>query len=80
MRSRELRKAGLEVLPQRDVTVSDDGVIVGDYVVDPLIHESVIIELNPLTQWPASIAPNASTVFAPRVCIAACCLTSATRA
>jgi len=42
----ELRKAGLEVAQQRGVTVSYDGIIIGDYAVDLLVQESVIIELK----------------------------------
>ena len=42
----ELRKAGLAVLQQRGVTVMYDGVIVGDYAVDLLVQEAVIVELK----------------------------------
>ena len=42
----ELRKAGLLVAQQRGVTVMYDGVIVGDYAVDLLVQESVIVELK----------------------------------
>jgi GxxExxY protein len=42
----ELRKAGLAVAQQRGVTVMYDGVIVGDYAVDLLVQESVIVELK----------------------------------
>jgi GxxExxY protein len=42
----ELRKAGLEVAQQRGVRVTYDGVIVGDYAVDMLVQESVIVELK----------------------------------
>ena len=42
----ELRKAGLSVLQQRGVTVTYDGVIVGDYAVDLLVDEAVIVELK----------------------------------
>ena len=42
----ELHKAGLTFLQQRDVTVMYDGVIVGDYAVDLLVEEAVIVELK----------------------------------
>ncbi len=42
----ELQKAGLSVLQQRNVTVMYDGVIVGDYAVDLLVEEAVIVELK----------------------------------
>jgi GxxExxY protein len=42
----ELRKAGLAVAQQRGVAVTYDGVIVGDYAVDLLVQETVIVELK----------------------------------
>ena len=42
----ELRKAGLAVAQQRGVTVTYDGVTVGDYAVDLLVQESVIVALK----------------------------------
>ena len=42
----QLRKAGLSVLQQRGVTVTYDGVIVGDYAVDLLVDEAVIVALK----------------------------------
>ncbi len=42
----ELRKAGLKVEQQRSLQVRYDGVIVGDYVADLLVEESVLIELK----------------------------------
>src|SRR5271165_5813769 len=42
----ELRKAGLAVAQQRGVTVMYDGIIVGDYAVDLLVQETVIVELK----------------------------------
>ena len=41
-----LRKMGLAVARQHGVTVMYDGVIVGDYAVDLLVQESVIVELK----------------------------------
>ena len=42
----ELRKAGLKVVQQRAIQVSYDGVIVGDYVADLLVEDSVLIEVK----------------------------------
>ena len=42
----QLRKIGLAVAQQRGVTVMYDGIIVGDYAVDLLVQESVIVELK----------------------------------
>ena len=42
----ELRKAGLAVAQQRGVTVLYDGVVVGDYAVDLLVEDRVIVELK----------------------------------
>jgi hypothetical protein len=39
----EFRKVGLAVVQQRGVTVMYDGIIVGDYAVDLLVEESVIV-------------------------------------
>jgi GxxExxY protein len=41
-----LRKTGLAVAQQRGVTVMYDGAIVGDYAMDLLVQESVIVELK----------------------------------
>jgi GxxExxY protein len=42
----ELRRAGLEVGQQISVKVNYDGVVVGDYVADLLVEQSVIVELK----------------------------------
>jgi GxxExxY protein len=42
----ELRKHGLAVEQQRAVAVRYDGVVVGDYAVDILVEQSVIVELK----------------------------------
>jgi GxxExxY protein len=42
----ELRKVGLTVAQQRGVTVMYDGIIVGDYALDLLVEELVIVELK----------------------------------
>ena len=42
----ELRKSGLSVLQQRDITVWYDGVVVGDYAVDLLVEDALLVELK----------------------------------
>lgn len=42
----ELRKAGLRVRQQHPIQVFYDGVVVGDYVADLLVEDSVILELK----------------------------------
>jgi len=42
----ELRKAGLGVQQQASMQVHYDGVVVGDYVGDLLVEESVLLELK----------------------------------
>ena len=42
----ELRKAGLKVECERQVTVRYDGVVVGDFSADMLIEEKVMVELK----------------------------------
>ena len=42
----ELRKAGLSVAQQRGIAVMYDGVIVGDYAVDLLVEDQVLVELK----------------------------------
>jgi GxxExxY protein len=42
----ELRKAGLAAEQQRGMTVAYDGVIVGEYFVDLLVENAVLIELK----------------------------------
>lgn len=42
----ELRKNGLAVAQQRGIVVAYDEIIVGEYVVDLLVEESIIIELK----------------------------------
>jgi len=44
--SHELRKAGLRVRQQHPIQVLYDGVVVGDYVADLLVEDSVILELK----------------------------------
>ena len=42
----ELRKAGLVVAQQRGIIVRYDGVIVGEYAVDLLVEDAVLVELK----------------------------------
>jgi GxxExxY protein len=42
----ELRKAGLDVLPQHGIHVSYDGIIVGEFFADVLVEGCVILELK----------------------------------
>ncbi len=42
----ELRKAGLKVAQQYPIQVRYDGVVVGDYAVDLLVEDQVIVELK----------------------------------
>ena len=42
----ELRKTGLTVMQQRGVTVTYDGVVVGDYCVDLLVEHVLMVELK----------------------------------
>ena len=42
----ELRKAGLSVEQQYGIPVHYDGVVVGDYVADLLVEDSVVVELK----------------------------------
>jgi GxxExxY protein len=42
----ELRKSGLSVQQQKSVTVTYDGIIVGEYLADLLVEEKVLVELK----------------------------------
>jgi GxxExxY protein len=42
----ELRKAGLNVAQQQGITVEYDGIIIGNYAVDLLVEETIIVELK----------------------------------
>ena len=42
----ELRKAGLSVKQQQPVTIFYDGIVVGDYVLDLLVEDKVVLELK----------------------------------
>ena len=40
----ELRKIGIEVACEKNIQVSYDGVVVGDFVVDLLVNECILVE------------------------------------
>lgn len=42
----ELRKAGLRILQQQAIQVIYDGIVVGDYIADLLVEDSVLVELK----------------------------------
>lgn len=42
----ELRKAGLDVVQQHGLTVMYDGTVVGEYVVDLVIEQTLLVELK----------------------------------
>ena len=42
----ELRKSGLDVKQQHGIQVLYDGIIVGDYVADLVVNDSIIVELK----------------------------------
>ena len=42
----ELRKAGLDTESQKPIRVQYDGEVVGDFVADILVHDTVILELK----------------------------------
>lgn len=46
----ELRKAGLAAEQQRGVTVTYDGISVGEYFVDLLVEQAILVELKTVQQ------------------------------
>jgi GxxExxY protein len=44
----ELEKSGLSVVKQQSLTVWYDGIVVGDFVVDLLVEDQILIELKSL--------------------------------
>jgi GxxExxY protein len=42
----EIRKSGLRVTPQRSIQVTYDGIVVGDYIADLVVEDSVLVELK----------------------------------
>ena len=64
----ELRKAGLAIAQQRGMIVRYDGVIVGEYAVDLLVEDAVLVELKAIKALDEFIAPNASITSGRPVC------------
>jgi GxxExxY protein len=58
----ELRKADLDVVQQYGLTVTYDNVVVGQYSVDLLIEQVLLVELKTAKRWRKRTAPNASTI------------------
>ena len=52
----EMREAGLSVAQQKGIAVYYNGIIVGEYVADLLVEESVVVELSKKTLDPAHTA------------------------
>ena len=42
----EMRQAGLSVAQQKGITVHCNGIVVGEYVADPVVEETVVVELK----------------------------------
>ena len=42
----ELRKAGFDIEPQKPIKVQYDGEVVGDFIADVLVNDTVILELK----------------------------------
>ena len=42
----ELRKAGFDIEPQKPIKVQYDGEVVGDFIADTLVNDTVILELK----------------------------------
>ncbi len=64
----ELRKAGLDVDQQHDITVHYDGVVVGSYKVDMLVEDAVLVELKPVRVLDANhVAQCVNYLKAPRL-------------
>jgi GxxExxY protein len=47
----ELREAGLDVAQQRGLTVTYDGVVVGQYFVDLMVEQALLVELKTTSSW-----------------------------
>ncbi|HEY0461716.1 MAG TPA: GxxExxY protein [Pyrinomonadaceae bacterium] len=45
----ELRKAGFKVLQQHEIEVFYDGIVVGKYIADLFVEDSVIVELKAIS-------------------------------
>ena len=46
----ELRKAGLEVEPQKPITIRYDGEVVGEFVADIVVEDAVVVEIKAVRQ------------------------------
>ena len=77
----ELRKAGFAVAQQRGVTVMYDGTVVGEYFVDLMIEDMLLVELKTVKALDErtcpgadpGVVPNASTISRQPACSSACC-------
>ena len=49
----ELRKAGLEVEQQKPIRIAYDGILVGEYVADLVVQNSVVVELKAIKAFDA---------------------------
>ncbi len=50
---------GLAAAQRRGIAVIQDRIIVGEWAVDLLVEDALIVELMPSNQWSISIAPKA---------------------
>jgi GxxExxY protein len=50
----ELRKAGLDVVQQRGLTITYDGVVVGHDFVDLMVEQALPVELKTTSAWDES--------------------------
>jgi GxxExxY protein len=58
----EVRKAGLGVVQQYSPTVIYDGAVVGQYVVDLLVEQALLVELKSVKALHEAHRRNASTI------------------
>jgi GxxExxY protein len=56
----EIMKSGLTVKQQKPIQVSYDGAVVGDYTVDLLVQDSVLVELKAVKAFDETLSLNAS--------------------
>jgi len=47
----ESRKTGLDIVQQRGLTVTYDGVVVGQYFVDLMVEQALLVELKTASAW-----------------------------
>jgi GxxExxY protein len=55
----ELRKSGLAVSQQHPMVVRYDGIVIGEYMVDLLVEQTVLVELKAAKAMTTSTARNA---------------------